>query len=112
MHSILARATKYALGFAVVLGSLTGSTLLGQAGAKASCTVQAADYLGGKAEELAHQWGKLGIFPKPPGSIWTTSAETRIGPCPGGSRTSSTGRAQAESPWTIRPFRFRCCRTA
>src|ERR1700691_6527412 len=57
-------ATKYALGFAVILGSLTGSPLLGQAGAKASCTVQAADYLGWKAEELANQWVKLMIVPQ------------------------------------------------
>src|SRR5271168_1615766 len=67
MHSILARAANYALGLffcAVVLGSLTGSTLLGQAGTKASCTVQAADYLGWKAEELANPWVKLEIVPQ------------------------------------------------
>jgi hypothetical protein len=67
MHSIFARATKCALGLflcAAVLGSFTGSTLLGQAGAKASCTVQAADYLGWKAEELANQWVKLEIVPQ------------------------------------------------
>ena len=67
MHSILARAKGFALGLffcAVVLGSLTGSTLLGQAGAKSSCTVQAADYQGWKAEELANQWVKLEIVPQ------------------------------------------------
>ena len=64
MHSILARATKWALGFAVVLGLLTGSTLLGQTDAKASCTVQAANYLGWKAEELANPWVKLEIVPQ------------------------------------------------
>ena len=46
------------------MGSLSGSILLGQAGAKANCTVQAADYLGWKAQEMSNPWVKLMIVPQ------------------------------------------------
>ena len=49
----------------VLLLSLAAALpLLGEPSAAAKCTVQAADYQGWKAEEMANSWEKLEIIPQ------------------------------------------------
>ena len=116
------------------LGSLSGSTLLAQAGAKAIGLCKRRTTWGGRPE-LANQWVRLEIVPqlggrrmqvtfgghdylfvnqqlkrewiplKRAGQHWNNYGGDKIWPMPEGEQDEQHGRAQAENPWTIRPFR-------